>query len=176
MALGRRAEERQTDFWVATERLAPAPAHPFYQKLNAVLAAGGFDAFCQAACRPFYAAKMGRPSIPPGVYFRMLLLGYFEKLASERAIAWRCADSLALRAFLGFGLEEGTPDHSSLSRTRNRIDLATHQAVFDWVLKRLTEQGLLQGQTLGIDASAGSRCGPAFDRAGGTRGSTTMSS
>jgi transposase len=153
MALGQRPERTQGDFWIATERLAPAPAHPFYQKLNALLGSAGFDPFCQAACQQFYAATMGRPSIPPGVYFRMLLLGYFEKLDSEREIAWRCADSLALRAFLGYRVDEGTPDHSSLSRTRNRIDLETHQAVFDWVLKRLTEQGLLKGQTLGIDAS-----------------------
>ena len=153
LALGRRPEQRQADFWIATERLAPAPAHPFYQQLNALLAAAGFDPFCAAACQKFYAATMGRPSIPPGVYFRMLLLGYFEKLDSEREIAWRCADSLALRAFLGYRMDEGTPDHSSLSRTRNRIDLETHQAVFDWGLKRLTEQGLLKGQTLGIDAS-----------------------
>ena len=153
MAMGRQPEQRQTDFWIATQRLAPAPAHPFYQKLNQVLATGGFDAFCQTSCQKFYAEKLGRPSIPPGVYFRMLLLGYFEKLDSEREIAWRCADSLALRAFLGYRVDEGTPDHSSLSRTRNRIDLETHQAVFDWVLKRLTEQGLLKGQTLGIDAS-----------------------
>ena len=153
MAMGRQPEQRQGDFWIATERLAPAPAHPFYQKLNALLAAAGFDRFCAAAWAKFYAQKLGRPSIPPGVYFRMLLLGYFEKLDSEREIAWRCADSLALRAFLGYRVDEGTPDHSSLSRTRNRIDLETHQAVFDWVLKRLTEQGLLKGQTLGIDAS-----------------------
>jgi transposase len=153
MALGQRPEQRQGDFWIATERLAAAPAHPFYQKLNARLAAAGFDPFCAATCQKFYAAKMGRPSIPPGVYFRMLMMGYFEKLDSEREIAWRCADSLALRAFLGYRVDAGTPDHSSLSRTRNRIDLETHQAVFDWVLKRLTEQGLLKGQTLGIDAS-----------------------
>ncbi len=153
MAMGQRPAQRQADFWIATDRLAPAPAHPFDQKLNALLAAAGFDSFCQASCQQCYARKMGRPSIPPGVYFRMLLLGYFEKLDSEREIAWRCADSLALRAFLGYRVDEGTPDHSSLSRTRNRIDLETHQAVFDWVLKRLTEQGLLKGQTLGIDAS-----------------------
>ena len=153
MAMGRQPEQRQGDFWIATERLAPAPAHPFYQKLNALLAAAGFDPFCAAACAKFYAQKMGRPSIPPGVYFRLLMMGYFEKLDSEREIAWRCADSLALRAFLGYRVDEGTPDHSSLSRTRNRIDRETHQAVFDWVLKRLTEQGLLKGQTLGIDAS-----------------------
>lgn len=153
MALGHRPEQRQGDIWIATERLAPAPAHPFYQKLNQILSAGGFDPFCATACQKFYAQKLGRPSIPPGVYFRMLLLGYFEKLDSEREISWRCADSLALRAFLGYRVDQGTPDHSSLSRTRNRIDLETHQAVFDWVLKRLTEQGLLKGQTLGIDAS-----------------------
>jgi transposase len=153
MAMGRQPEQRQADFWIATERLAAAPAHPFYQKLNHVLAAGGFDPFCAAACAKFYAQTMGRPSIPPGVYFRMLMMGYFEKLDSEREIAWRCADSLALRAFLGYRVDAGTPDHSSLSRTRNRIDLETHQAVFDWVLKRLTEQGWLKGQTLGIDAS-----------------------
>lgn len=153
MALGRRPKQTQADFWIPTERLAPAPAHPFYQQFNAILAAGGFDAFCATRCAPFYAEKMGRPSIPPGVYFRMLMMGYFEKLDSEREIAWRCADSLALRAFLGYRVDEGTPDHSSLSRTRNRIDLETHQAVFDWVLKRLTEHGLLKGQTLGIDAS-----------------------
>jgi transposase len=155
MAMGRQPEQRQADFWIATERLAPAPAHPFYQKLNALLASAGFDPFCAAACQKFYAQTMGRPSIPPGVYFRMLMMGYpgAPGLDSEREIAWRCADSLALRAFLGYRVDEGTPDHSSLSRTRNRIDLETHQAVFDWVLKRLTEQGLLKGQTLGIDAS-----------------------
>jgi transposase len=153
MALGKRVAQNQADFWIATDRLAPAPAHPFYQKLNQILTASGFDAFCATSCQKFYAQKLGRPSIPPGVYFRMLMLGYFEKLASEREIAWRCADSLALRAFLGYRVDESTPDHSSLSRTRNRIDLETHQAVFDWVLKRLTEQGLLKGQTLGIDAS-----------------------
>jgi transposase len=153
MAMGRQPKQRQGDFWVATERLAAAPAHPFYQKLNALLAAAGFDPFCAATCAKFYARKMGRPSIPPGVYFRMLMMGYFEKLDSEREIAWRCADSLALRAFLGYRVDAGTPDHSSRSRTRNRMDLETHQAVFDWVLKRLTEQGLLKGQTLGIDAS-----------------------
>jgi transposase len=153
MAMGRWAEQRQAKFWIATERLAAAPSHPFYEKLNAILRAGGFDPLCQELCEKFYAAKQGRPSIPPGVYFRMIMLGYFEKLDSEREIAWRCADSLALRTFLGYRVDEGTPDHSSLSRTRNRIDQETHQAVFDWVLKRLTEQGLLKGQTLGIDAS-----------------------
>ena len=152
MALGRRGGERQAELWVPTAAVVRGPGHPFYDKLNELLAEAGFDRWVEERCRTYYA-EQGRPSIPPGVYFRMLMLGYFEKLDSEREIAWRCADSLALRAFLGYRVDEGTPDHSSLSRTRNRIDLETHQAVFDWVLKRLTEQGLLKGQTLGIDAS-----------------------
>lgn len=153
MAMGRRPRESQGDFWVARAALRQAPAHPFYERLNAILAAGGFDRFCETTCQKFYAAKLGRPSVPPGVYFRMLLIGYFEKLDSEREIAWRCADSGCLQAFLGYPPEQGTPDQSNLSRTRNRIDLETHQALFDWVLKRLTEQGLLSGGPLGIDAS-----------------------
>ena len=152
MAMGRR-EEQQSEFWIARDALRPGRAHPFYQKLNEVLAAAGFDRFCEAACEKFYAGKQGRPSVAPGVYFRLLLVGYFEKLDSEREIAWRCADSLSLRAFLGRGPDETTPDQSNLSRTRNRIDLETHQAVFAWVLKRLSEHGLLSGGPLGIDGS-----------------------
>jgi transposase len=153
MSMGRRAEGSQGDFWIRREALRPAPSHPFYRRLNEVLAAAGFDRFCESSCAKFYAARMGRPSVAPGVYFRMLLIGYFEKLDSEREIAWRCDDSRALRAFLGYGPEEATPDHTNLSRTRNRIDLETHQALFDWVLKRLAEHGLLSGGALGIDAS-----------------------
>ncbi len=153
MAMGHRKEERQPDFWVATRDLPASPGHPFYEQLNQVLDAAGFDAFCEEVCRKFYAAKLGRPSVPPGVYFRMLMVGYFEKLDSERQIAWRCADSLSLRSFLGLRPEANSPDDSSLNRTRLRIDLETHQAVFDWVLKRLAEHELLKGQTLGLDAS-----------------------
>jgi transposase len=153
MALGRRESERQADFWVPTTDLPQSPGHPFYEQLNQVLAAAGFDRFCEDSCRKFYHAKLGRPSVPPGVYFRMLLVGYFEKLPSERQIAWRCADSLSLRAFLGLAPGENSPDDSSLNRARLRIDLETHQAVFDWVLKRLAEHELLRGQRLGIDAS-----------------------
>ena len=134
-------------------RAASSPGHPFYERLNRVLAAAGFDAFCEAVCQPFYAPKMGRVSLPPGVYFRMLMIGYFEKLDSERQIAWRCADSLSLRAFLGLAPGEKSPDDSTINRTRLRIDLETHQAVFDWVLKRLAEHGLLKGKTLGVDGS-----------------------
>lgn len=153
MALGRRKPEQQADFWVLTADLPRSPGHPFYEQLNQVLAAAGFDPFCEESCRPFYAANLGRPSVPPGVYFRMLMVGYFEKLPSERQIAWRCADSLSLRAFLGLAPGKDSPDDSSLNRTRLRIDLETHQAVFDWVLKRLVEHELLKGRVLGVDAS-----------------------
>jgi len=153
MAMGRREAERQTDFWVPTTDLPQSSGHPFYEQLNQVLVTAGFDRFCEEDCRKFYAAKLGRPSVPPGVYFRMLMVGYFEKLPSERQIAWRCADSLSLRAFLGLAAKGSSPDDSSLNRTRLRIDLETHQAVFDWVLKRLAEHELLRGHTLGVDGS-----------------------
>jgi transposase len=153
MAMGRR-QEKQQGFWIAMQDLPSSPGHPFYQQLNKLLDKAGFDAFCEERCERFYAEKMGRPSIRPGIYFRMLMIGYFEKLDSERQIAWRCADSLSLRSFLRIPLEESEPpDHSSLSRIRQRIDEETHQAVFDWVLKRLAEHGLLRGKTIGIDAS-----------------------
>jgi transposase len=153
MAMGQRQSEQQAEFWVPTADLPQSPGHPFYEQLNQVLAAAGFDRFCEERCRKFYAEKLGRPSVPPGVYFRMLMVGYFEKLSSERQIAWRCADSLSLRAFLGLAPGENSPDDSSLNRTRLRIDLETHQAVFDWGLKRLAEHELLKGRTLGVDAS-----------------------
>jgi transposase len=153
MALGRRKVEPQSEFWVPSAALPQSPGHPFYEQLNQILAAAGFDRFGEESCRKFYAEKLGRPSVPPGVYFRMLLVGYFEKLPSERQIAWRCADSLSLRAFLGLAAGENSPDDSSLNRSRLRIDLETHQAVFDWVLKRLTEHELLKGRTLGVDGS-----------------------
>ncbi len=152
MAMGRR-KDTQSDFWIATQDLPSSPGHPFYEQLNELLGEAGFDLFCESCCEEFYAVKMGRPSVRPGVYFRMLMIGYFEKLDSERQIAWRCSDSLSLRAFLGLEPQANTPDHSSLSRTRQRIDLDTHQAVFDWVLKRLAEHELLKGRTLGVDAS-----------------------
>ncbi len=153
MAMGRRPRAVQGEFWIPTDTLRQAPGHPFYERLNQVLDEAGFDAFCEAQCQQFYAAKMGRPSVVPGVYFRMLMIGYFEKLDSERQIAWRCDDSRSLRAFLGIAENQPTSDHSNLSRTRQRIDVETHQAVFDWVLKRLAEHELLKGRTLGVDAS-----------------------
>jgi len=153
MAMKRRNEAEQPDFWIATQNLARAPGHPFYRAVNRLLAAERFDRFVEDLCAKFYAEKIGRPSVPPGVYFRMLLIGYFEGIDSERGIAWRCADSLALRAFLGYGLGRSTPDHSTLSVIRNRIDVETHREVFEWVLKALARAGLLKGKTLGIDAT-----------------------
>jgi transposase len=153
MAMGKRRKRPQDTMWVATRDLPKSPGHPFYQRLNQVLAANSFDGFVEAACRRFYAAKLGRPSLPPGRYFRLMLLGYFEGLSSERGMAWRAADSLAIRSFLGLELDEAAPDHSTISRTRRLIDVETHERVFTWVLERLAKQGLLVGATIGIDAT-----------------------
>ena len=153
MSMRRRLKEKQDELWIATTDLARTPGHVFYDRLNVVLAEAKFDETVETLCRPFYADGKGRPSIPPGVYMRMLLIGFFEGLDSERGIAWRCADSLSLRQFLGFGLSEQTPDHSSLSRIRQRLSLEIHQEVFTLVLKVLAEKGLLRGRTIGIDAT-----------------------
>ncbi len=152
MALGRQKSERQEALWIATDEIAKGPGHPFYTRLNAIFAESGFDRWVEKRCQRFYA-KQGRPGIPPGVYFRMLMIGYFEGLDSERGIAWRCADSLTLREFLGYELTEATPDHSSLSVIRNRIAVETHEEVFGWILERLDEQGLIKGKTIGVDAT-----------------------
>ncbi|MEW5743774.1 MAG: transposase, partial [Myxococcota bacterium] len=153
MALGRRDDERQDPMWIATDKLVQAPGHPFYARLNQLLAEAGFDRFVEERCRKFYAEGVGRPGIAPGVYFRMLFIGYFEGIDSERGIAWRCADSLGLRDFLGYDLAHATPNHSTLSVIRRRIDLETHQEVFDFVLKMLDQRGLIKGQTIGCDAT-----------------------
>jgi len=153
MALGRRRNEEQADLWLPTADLARSPGHPFYERVNQLLREAEFDGKVEELCEPFYAKDKGRPSIPPGVYFRMLLTGYFEGLDSEREIAWRCADSLALRQFLGYGLGQSTPDHSSLSRIRQRLTVEVHEAVFTLILEILSERGLLRGKTIGIDAT-----------------------
>ncbi len=150
--MGKR-KKRQESLWVAAVELPTSPGHPFYQKLNAVLDAAGFDAFVEKECRPFYAPVMGRPGLAPGRYFRLFMVGYFEGLDSERGMAWRASDSLAIRKFLRLGLDEGTPDHSTISRTRRLIDLETHRTVFTWILERLASAGLLRGKTIGIDAT-----------------------
>jgi len=151
--MGKRKRKRQETLWIPTGDIPKPPAHPFYKRLNIIFGKHGFDDFAEKACAKFYAPKMGRPSLAPGIYFRLLLIGYFEGLDSERGIAWRTADSLALRGFLGLSLTEAPPDHSTISRTRRLIDVETHQAVFTWVLQRVAEAGLLQGKTIGIDAT-----------------------
>ena len=153
MSMRRRPNEKQAGLWIATNDLAMTPGHPFYDRLNRVLAEAGFDEFVEALCERFYARGKGRPSIPPGTYMRMLLVGFFEGLDSERGIAWRCADSLSLRHFLGLALDESTPDHSSLCRIRQRLDVEVHEEVFTFVLKVLATKELLRGQTIGVDAT-----------------------
>ena len=152
--------------WVAAQDLPRSAAHPFYTRLNHILERADFDGYVESLCQRFYADEIGRPSLPPGRYFRVLLLGYFEGLDSERAIAWRAADSLSVRSFLGLELHEAPPDHSTVSRTRRLIDLETPQAVFAWVLQRLAEAKLVKGKTIGIDCDdAGSERRPAKYRA-----------
>jgi transposase len=154
MAMGtRKQQEQQEGFWVATADLPRSAGHPFYERLSALLEEAGFDAFVEERCRKFYAPTMGRPSLAPGMYFRLLLIGYFEGLDSERGMAWRAADSLGLRRFLRIGLEEAPPDHSTISRTRRLLDVETHREVFTWVLGVIARKGLLQGKTLGMDAT-----------------------
>ena len=125
----------------------------FYDRLQSVLIEGGFDAFAEASCRPYYAARMGAPSVPPGRYFRMPLVGYFEGIDSERGLEWRCSDSLSLRAFLRLGSRDRVADHSWLSRSRTRLPHEVHAAVFDWVLVLIAESGLIKGERIGLDAS-----------------------
>src|SRR3954471_17051768 len=154
MAMGtRRHRQRQEELWVTHSELATAPGHPFYQRLNELLDQEKFDQFAEGECERFYADKNGRPSLTPGTYFRSLLIGYFEGIDSERGIAWRVADSLALRQFLQIGLDEATPNRSTISRTRRLIDLETHRKVFGWVLGLLADRGLLKGKLVGIDAT-----------------------
>src|ERR1700722_13131454 len=153
MAMGKR-KPRQESLFITTDQLTPSAGHPFYQRLNALLAENGFDDWIERRCAAFYEREepRGRPSLPPGVYFRMLLVGYFEGLDSQRSIAWRCSDSLSLRAFLGIPLTETTPDHSSLTRIRQRLPLAVREQVFTFVLKVAHEKHLLQGKTVAVDS------------------------
>jgi transposase len=154
MSMQRRRGEQQAEMWIATSDLMRSPGHPFYDRLNKVLAEVGFDRHVESLCERFYSKGDGRPSIPPGTYARMLFIGFFEGIDSERGIAWRCSDSLSLRGFLGFAMSQATPDHSSLSRIRQRIDVETHQAVFTFVLKVLNDKGLLPGKTVGVDSTS----------------------
>src|SRR5213079_1458876 len=154
MGMGRKEQQRrQEELWIAHTKLPRTVGHPFYEQFYRAREESGFDEYVEQQCTRFYAERMGRPSLAPGRYFRLLLIGYFEGIDSERGIAWRAADSLALREFLSFGLDVAPPDHSTISRTRRRIDLETHQAVFTWILQRVAEAGLLKGKTLGLDAT-----------------------
>lgn len=153
MAMGtRRRRERQERFWYRGD-LPEAPGHPFYNKLSEVLENAGFDEFCEGLCRKFYHEKLGRLSLAPRMYFQVTLIGFFEGIESERGIAWRLADPLCLRQYLRIRLDERTPDHVTISRTRRLLEEETHQEVFDWVLRQVTRGGLLRGRTIGIDAT-----------------------
>jgi len=155
MAMGKRRRETQESLFIATDRLPKAAGHPFYERLNQLLAEAGFDGWIEDRCRQYYAAEgsAGRPSIPPGLYFRMLLVGYFEGIDSQRGIAWRCADSLGLRRFLGLSLEESSPDHSTLTNTRKRLPAEVFEEVFQFVLSIAALKGLLAGKTVGVDST-----------------------
>src|ERR687897_621907 len=152
MALGRQ-RALQSEMLVPWAEMPRSPGHLFYDRLQAELVAAGFDGFVEDRCAPCYAAGRGRPSLPPGRCFRMLLVGYFEGIDGERGLEGRCADSLSLREFLRLGEREPVPDHSWLSRTRGRLPLEVHDQVFTWVLQRLAERGLVNGARIGIDAS-----------------------
>lgn len=149
----RRGRQRQEELWVPSHQIVQSAGHVFYNRLNAVLATHRFDARVEQLCRRFYKGPRGQPSLAPGIYFRCLLIGFFEGLDSERGIAWRVADSLSLRKFLGYGIDEQTPDHSTISRTRRLVWLSTHRTVFRWVLRVLRDEGLLKGKTIAIDAT-----------------------
>ena len=153
MALGKKKRNMQNDLFIPAVNLPEAPGHPFYKKLNAILAKTEFDRHIEELARPYYHDKLGRPSLDPGVYVRMLFIGFFEGLDSERGIAWRCADSFSLKDFIGYELTEKTPDHSTLSKTRKRLPIEFHNEVFSTVLELLVSEGLLKGKTIAIDAS-----------------------
>ncbi len=152
MAIGKKDKTRQQPLWIPHTAVVGIPGHPFYKKLNELLAKEEFDQWLEGLCKPYFR-QGGRPSIPPGIYFRMLMIGYFEGISSERAIAWRCADSLSLREFLGLDLTQKTPEHSTLSVWRKRLDLAVYQDVFRKVLSIVERHGLLKGEILGVDST-----------------------
>ena len=154
MAMGRRRKRvRQEGLWTPTAALPGSASHPFYQRLNQILDEKKFDEYVEEICKDFYADEVGRPGVAPGIYFRLLMVGYFEGIDSERGIAWRASDSLSIRSFVRIALDESVPDHSTISRTRRLMDVETHQAVFQWVLQVLAEKKLLRGTTIGVDAT-----------------------
>jgi transposase len=154
MAMGRRRKRvRQEELWTPTAALPVGASHPFYQRLNQILDEKRFDECVETICERFYAGEVGRPGLAPGIYFRLLMVGYFEGIDSERGIAWRSGDSLSIRSFCRIALDESVPDHSTISRTRRLMDVETHQAVFQWVLQVLAEKKLLKGNSIGVDAT-----------------------
>lgn len=153
MALGRRRSSHQGELFVTSADLPQSPGHAFYDLLNELLAAADFDRFVEDLCRPYYAEQIGRPSLLPGAYFRMLFVGYFEGIDSQRGIAWRCADSFSLRAFLAIPSPDASPDHSSLTRIRQRLPEVVHERVFAHVLAFVHEKNLLTGKTVGVDST-----------------------
>ena len=152
MALGRKGS-KQRSMWVASGELPRSSGHPFYAALEDLLTEAKFDAFVEERCAPLYAERQGRPSIPPGVYFRMLFVGYFEGLDSQRGIAWRCQDSLSIRDFLGLEPSERSPDHSSMTVIRKRLPFEVFEEVFRFALNCCAEHGLLKGKTVAVDAT-----------------------
>ncbi len=154
MAMGKR-RQRQEALFISAADLPRSAGHPFYRRLNQLLAEARFDEWIEGRCQPYYEQreKRGQPSLPPGVYFRMLLIGYFENLESQRGIAWRCADSFSLREFLGVALHESTPDHSTLTNTRQRLPPGVFEEVFQFVLSIAEQKQLLRGQTVGVDST-----------------------
>lgn len=154
MAMGKRKDARQSPLFVTADALPKSPGHPFYRALNRLLAEANFDRWAEERCRPYYVdSPRGQPSLPPGVYFRMLFVGYYEGIGSQRGIAWRCADSQSIREFLGFALDEASPDHSTLSLTRTRLPPEVFQEVFEFVLRLAHEKQLLKGKTVGVDST-----------------------
>ena len=149
----RRETGAQGDLVVTWAEMPRSPGHAFYDRLQELLREAGFDAFVEEVCKPYYAARMGAPSLPPGRYFRMHMVGYFEGVDSERGVAWRCANSFSLRDFLRLSNREKVPDHSWLSRTRSRLPHEAHEKVFGFVLKLVAERGLVKGERIGVDGS-----------------------
>lgn len=153
MALGRRRSSHQGELFLTSADLPQSPGHAFYDRLNELLTEADFDRFVEDLCQPHYAHEIGRPSLPPGTYFRMLFIGYFEGIDSQRGIAWRCADSFSLRAFLAVPFNEASPDHSSLTKIRQRLPEVVHERVFARVLAIAHEKNLLKGKTIGVDST-----------------------
>lgn len=153
MVLGRRPKKRSQDLWTPTDQLPRSPGHPFYRKLNEILLVAEFDRYVEDLCESYYATGKGRPSIPPGVYFRMLFLGYFEGIDSQRGIAWRCADSMSVREFLGLAPTQKSPDHSSLTVIRKRLPVVVHEEVFAFVVRIAEERGLAKGKRIAVDST-----------------------